>query len=167
MPQQDSDNPQSPNPSTSAETRSKITNREIVSVQSHFTEAGLDYEYWSPVFNMHFGYWKWGANPFGREAMLRELNRQVGKRLSISGASPKILDMGCGVGAPVRDMARLYPTASVTGVTIVPWQIQKATELTGDDLMERISFLEADFTDVPLESGSQDAVFAMASGYAG
>jgi len=49
----------------------------------YYEEAGLDYAAWSPQFNMHFGYWKWGMNPFNLEAMLNQMNQEVLNRLGI------------------------------------------------------------------------------------
>jgi len=34
----------------------------------YYSETGMDYEPWSRQFNMHFGYFKFGMNPFNREA---------------------------------------------------------------------------------------------------
>jgi MPBQ/MSBQ methyltransferase len=49
--------------------------------QRYYEEAGPDYAAWSAAFNMHFGFFRWGMNPFRREAMLEEMNRQVFDRL--------------------------------------------------------------------------------------
>jgi hypothetical protein len=52
------------------------------SFQRYYEEAGPDYAAWSANFNMHFGYFRWGMNPFDREAMLEEMNRQIFDRPS-------------------------------------------------------------------------------------
>ena len=46
-------------------------------VVEYYTDTGMDYRTWSARFNMHFGYWRRGLNPFRREPMLEEMNRQV------------------------------------------------------------------------------------------
>ena len=33
------------------------------SFQRYYEEAGPDYAAWSPHFNMHFGFFRWGINP--------------------------------------------------------------------------------------------------------
>ena len=48
----------------------KRTGQRIAEMVRYYEEAGPDYEAWSPSFNMHFGYWEGGANPFDREAMV-------------------------------------------------------------------------------------------------
>jgi hypothetical protein len=44
---------------------------------AYYEEAGPDFGQWSAGFNMHFGFYRPGMNPFRREPMLNELNRQV------------------------------------------------------------------------------------------
>ena len=59
-----------------------------VSFQRYYEEAGPDYAAWSPFFNMHFGFFRWGMNPLRREAMLEQMNHEVQTRLwPRSGAS--------------------------------------------------------------------------------
>ncbi len=133
---------------------------DIVPLESHYVEASLDYRYWSRAYNMHFGFWRWGLNPLSREPMLEELTEQVARRISCDGRA-EILDMGCGLGAPVRDMARHFPEGRFTGITRVSQQIEKAEGMTDPDLKERVSYLEADFTQIPLPDCSQDGIYAM------
>ncbi len=40
--------------------------REII---EYYSEAGMDYEPWSRRFNMHFGYYRWGALPLSTMAL--------------------------------------------------------------------------------------------------
>jgi len=54
---------------------------EPVPFQRYYTEAGPDYAAWSPNFNMHFGYFRSGLNPFRLEPMLEEMNREIRLRL--------------------------------------------------------------------------------------
>src|SRR6266542_85614 len=39
---------------------------------AYYEEAGPDFGAWSPAFNMHFGYYRFGFNPFRRERMLND-----------------------------------------------------------------------------------------------
>jgi hypothetical protein len=55
--------------------------------QRYYEEAGPDYAAWSPNFNMHFGFFRRGMNPFDREAMLEEMNLQVLRRLALEPAA--------------------------------------------------------------------------------
>jgi hypothetical protein len=51
-------------------------------VVSYYRETTADYRAWSRNLNMHFGYYRPGLNPFRRESMLDEMNRQVLSRLA-------------------------------------------------------------------------------------
>src|ERR1051326_3266305 len=69
----------------------------------YYSEAGPDYSTWSPAFNMHFGFFRSGMNPFAREVQLEQMNREVLDRLHIDRDRPvQLLDAGCGVGATAR-----------------------------------------------------------------
>ena len=96
-------------------------------LNAYYSEAGPDYAAWSPGYNMHFGYYRRGMNPFHREPMLENMNTEILNRLHLPTNIPtNILDMGCGVGATLRSLAPRVPQASLTGITIVPCQIERA-----------------------------------------
>lgn len=122
----------------------------------YYSEAGEDYAAWSPDFNMHFGYFRWGLNPLRREPMLAELSRQVVGRLALDeGTSNRLLDMGCGLGATARLVARERPGLSVDGITLVPWQVVHARRLAERQGLgpERIRFLQGDYAATPFAEG--------------
>ena len=141
--------------------------------QRYYEEAGPDYAAWSPAFNMHFGFFRQGMNPLDREAMLEQMNVEVLRRLDLQhgvmshvppGVPPRILDMGCGLGATLRTFARHLPHADLHGITLVPWQVEQATLLNrvGGKGNIRISLGEYECTSYPAESF--DAVYAIESG---
>lgn len=133
-------------------------------IREHYAEAGDDYRTWSPAYNMHFGFWRLGMDPLDREAMLAEMTRQVMRRLAIDATRPtKVIDMGCGVGAPLRQIAGANPKASCTGATIVPWQIAKARALTEAAVAPRVRYELLDYTATGLPAASFDAALAMES----
>jgi len=133
---------------------------------AYYEGAGLDFEHWSPGFNMHFGYYRGGMNPFNREPMLNEMNRQVLDRLRLApgGRDQLIVDLGCGVGATARYAATQYPDARVLGLTVVPWQIRYGTELNRRAGLDgRASLKLADYTNSGLPAGSAGAAYAIES----
>ncbi len=143
----------------------------IVQQQDHqkiieyYEEAGMDYRAWSRDFNMHFGYFKWGLNPFRLEPMLNQMNKEIYQRLHLETIPlPMILDAGCGLGTSSRYMAKKRPDACFYNVTITPWQIQKGEKMNKKaGLGEQISMLLADFQKLPLADESFDASFALES----
>src|ERR1700722_19793055 len=100
-----------------------------VGLEEYYPEGGPDSAAWSREFNMHFGFYRWGMNPFDREPMLEQMNVEVLERLRIDPTRQShIVDLGCGLGATLRSLARRLPLASLTGVTRVPWQVEQARE---------------------------------------
>jgi len=128
------------------------------SVVEYYTDTGLDYEAWSRGFNMHFGYWRWGLNPLAREPMLEEMNRQVLAGLD----EGLILDLGCGLGATMRSLARLRPSTRVRGLTLVPWQVEHASVLN-EPFGDRLQVHQGSYLAMPFESGSADGAYALES----
>ncbi|MCC5850369.1 MAG: methyltransferase domain-containing protein [Verrucomicrobia bacterium] len=131
---------------------------------AYYTRAGEDYRAWSSGMNMHFGYWRRGVNPFRLEEMLEAMNREVMEALALSPDRPaRIADLGCGVGATLRHMARLRPDWRFDGVTLVPWQLQVAAEYAGQMPHDNIRYHRADYRATGLASESFDAVYLLES----
>lgn len=132
---------------------------------AYYEEAGPDYSTWSKKFNMHFGYYDWGMNPFNREAMLEKMTDRVLDRLKFNdGQNGYLGDFGCGLGATLRYAARRFQNLQFKGVTLVPWQISQATTLNDQcGLSDRISLLEEDYTRTSFEDNSLDGVVAIES----
>ena len=132
----------------------------------YFEVAGPDYAAWSPSFNMHFGYYERGQNPFRREPMLERMNRLVLEALQLpEDRAAAIGDFGCGLGATARYVAARRPRAAVTGFTIVPWQVHNGNRMSAEAALDRqVRLVEADFTRTPLTAASLDAAYALESG---
>ncbi|HKF47171.1 MAG TPA: methyltransferase domain-containing protein [Terracidiphilus sp.] len=134
------------------------------SFQRYYEEAGPDYAAWSPHFNMHFGFFRWGMNPFRREAMLEQMNQEVLARLRPATASARILDMGCGLGATLRSIARGLPASDLHGITLVPWQLEQGRHLNQlCPETAHINLALADYQHTDFDSESFDAVYAIES----
>jgi cyclopropane fatty-acyl-phospholipid synthase-like methyltransferase len=114
---------------------------------------------------MHFGYYRAGANPLNREAMLEQMNAEVLERLRVEKiAEPKLLDLGCGLGGTLRSFARLMPKARLLGLTRVPWQVERASALNeAAGCAARVRVIEGDYEDTILPRGSYDGVYALES----
>lgn len=139
------------------------------SFQRYYEEAGPDYAAWSAAFNMHFGFFRWGMNPFKREAMLEQMNREILDRLHLetvtqAGVPVRILDMGCGLGATLRSAARRFPQADLHGITLVPWQVAQG-RLLNESCPEaaHIQLDLGDYEHTTFPSATFDAVYAIES----
>ena len=143
---------------------STATSTATENFQRYYEEAGPDYGAWSPSFNMHFGFFRPGMNPFNREAMLERMNREVLERLQLSCNHLRILDIGCGLGATLRSFARCLPTADLHGITLVPWQLDQGhllNESSPPSAKITLSLGNYEHTNYPSESF--DAVYAIES----
>ena len=136
-----------------------------IGLEQYYSEAGPDYAAWSREFNMHFGYYRAGANPLRREAMLEQMNAEVLARLHLGDiAEPRLLDLGCGLGATLRSFARRLPHARLLGLTRVPWQVEHAHALNdAAGCGERVRVIEGDYEDTILPRSSYDGVYALES----
>jgi len=93
------------------------------------------------------------------EVSIRRHQHYVALRLGL-GAGQTALDVGCGVGGPMREIAR-FTGAHVTGVNLNGYQVRKAREYnTRARLDDRCALIEADFMNIPRPDGSFDAVYA-------
>jgi SAM-dependent methyltransferase len=143
------------------------------SFQRYYEEAGPDYAAWSAAFNMHFGFFRWGMNPFKRETMLEQMNQEILRRLHLASESqarvparvpPRILDMGCGLCATLRSFAHSLPEADLHGVTLIPWQVKQGRRLNDSSPEAGHIALElGDYEHTMFPSNSFDAVYAIES----
>src|ERR1700733_4374203 len=133
--------------------------------QRYYEEAGPDYAAWSPHFNMHFGFFRWGMNPFRREPMLEQMNHEIQHRLHLDSDRPaRVLDMGCGLGATLRNFAHHFPKSDLNGITLVPWQLEQGCQLNRSCPEGRaITLTLGDYEHTSEPSQSFDAVYAIES----
>lgn len=133
-------------------------------IVEYYENTSLDYGTWSSDYNMHFGYWRRGLNPFRREPMLQEMNKQVISRLSSGNAEERIYDLGCGLGATMRTFAQQYPHRRISGITLVEWQIKKAQEINeAAGLGYRISIIHGNYLDIPASDNTITGAYALES----
>jgi sterol 24-C-methyltransferase len=76
-------------------------------------------------------------------------------------AGMNVLDVGCGVGGPMRTIAR-FCGANILGVNNNDYQIKRGTKQNQDaGLAQRCSFMKADFMKLPVPDKSYDAIYAI------
>lgn len=75
----------------------------------------------------------------------------------------RVLDVGCGVGGPAREIAR-FSGAHITGLNNNQFQVERATKYTARaGLSDQVDFVKADFMKLAEHFGpnSFDAVYAI------
>ncbi|AXG73021.1 methyltransferase domain-containing protein [Flavobacterium arcticum] len=123
-----------------------------------YNEATEDYEFWSRDFNMHFGYYNPSRNnPFMRDTMLNEMNRQVYKRI---GDSKLICDLGCGMGGTMKYGLERNKELRVLGVTLSEFQATEGNKrLTGLNGL----ILKEDYNNTTFSDNTFDSAMAIES----
>ena len=77
------------------------------------------------------------------------------------GPASRVLDVGCGVGGPMRSIAR-FAACHVTGVNNNAYQVRRATQLNREArLAERCAIVQGDFLAIDVPPGSMDAAYAI------
>ncbi|WP_420622695.1 sterol methyltransferase [Candidatus Poriferisodalis sp.] len=70
-------------------------------------------------------------------------------------------DLGCGVGGPLREIAR-FSGSHIVGVNISTYQLERARKLTDEAGLSHLAeYLESDFTSIDEPEGSFDAIYAI------
>lgn len=127
-------------------------------VNGYYDGATELYEYgWAESF--HF------CRFYKGEAFLQALARHEHYLASVMNLKPgmRVLDVGCGVGGPAREIARFSDT-NIVGLNNNDFQIQRATAKTKRaGLSDKVTFVKGDFMKLSEQFGenSFDAVYAI------
>ncbi|MGL5081308.1 MAG: methyltransferase domain-containing protein [Microcoleaceae cyanobacterium] len=133
----------------------------VASSYDQWTEDGILEFYWGE--HIHLGYY--GSPPqrqdflVAKSDFVHEMVRWGGLDQLSPGTT--VLDVGCGIGGSSRILARDYRFA-VTGVTISPQQVERAQQLTSDDL--EVQFLVDDAMALSFPDASFDVVWSIEAG---
>jgi sterol 24-C-methyltransferase len=93
---------------------------------------------------------------------LYQYERDLAGRL-VLGPEMKVLDVGCGIGGPMRNIARTY-RAHVTGITISPYQVERGRRKTErNHLAHLCELVEGDFNAMPFEDHAFHAAYTIES----
>ncbi|CAJ2503637.1 Uu.00g110310.m01.CDS01 [Anthostomella pinea] len=138
------------------EDRAKRT-AEYATLTRHYYNLATDiYEYgWGQCF--HFCRYSIGENFY--QAIARHehyLAHQIGIKEGM-----KVLDVGCGVGGPAREIAK-FTGCHVTGLNNNDYQIERATHYAQKEgLAKQLAFVKGDFMQMDFPDNSFDAVYAI------
>ncbi|KAK1496955.1 hypothetical protein CCUS01_13236 [Colletotrichum cuscutae] len=73
----------------------------------------------------------------------------------------KVLDVGCGVGGPAREIAK-FTGAYITGLNINEYQVERATRYAVKSKLDKqVQFVQGDFMNISFEDNTFDAVYAI------
>jgi sterol 24-C-methyltransferase len=125
-------------------------------VNSYYDLATVFYKVgWGQCF--HFAY-RYFFESFA-ESLRRHEYYLASKLMLTEGL--KVLDVGCGVGGPMRNISR-FTGNDVTGVTLNPYQVQRGNELCQQaGLADQCRSIQGDFMHMPFEAEEFDAAYAI------
>ncbi|RYP91271.1 hypothetical protein DL770_002589 [Monosporascus sp. CRB-9-2] len=73
----------------------------------------------------------------------------------------KVLDVGCGVGGPAREISK-FTGAHITGLNLNEYQIERAKRYALKQKMDnQVRFVQGNFMSIPFEDDTFDAVYAI------
>lgn len=94
------------------------------------------------------------------ETSLRRHQHYLALKLGLK-AEQRALDVGCGVGGPMREIAR-FTGARIAGVNNNRYQLEKARVKNRKERVDHLcQLIEADFMHIPESDASFDAVYAL------
>jgi len=126
-------------------------------VNNYYDLATTFYEFgWGKSF--HFAPRKRGESL--EDSLLRH-QRFLGNKLSLK-EGLKVIDLGCGVGGPMTNLARWYDGSDFVGLNNNANQVERARKYA-EDIQDRCRFIHANYMEIPEENESYDVAYAIES----
>lgn len=93
---------------------------------------------------------------------IRRHEHQLAANLGVYGNDKHVLDVGCGIGGPMRNIAK-FLQCNVTGITLNPYQVNRGNELTQADkfVADKCKSVQGDFMEQPFKDQEFDAAYAI------
>jgi len=122
---------------------------------NHFYDLATDFYEFGWGHSFHFATrHKWESF----ESSIARHEMWLSHKLELK-AGMRVLDVGCGVGGPMRTIAR-FSGAHIVGLNNNEYQIERGRRLNEQaGLAPLCSFIKADFMKVPEEDGTYDAIY--------
>jgi ubiquinone/menaquinone biosynthesis C-methylase UbiE len=144
------------NPSATEEERKARQKVAQAGVDEYYVIATWSYERgWGEMFH----YTPFAPGESIREAMTFGLHRLA----HLMGLKPsmKVLDLGCGIGAPAREIAK-FIGCEIIGINISQLHVNRAIHLTLEHGLSHLcTFIQGDYMDLPFPDEYFDAAYAI------
>jgi len=136
------------------------------SIQSLYDQSSALWEStWGE--HMHHGFYRSGENSQNKDRQQAQIDliKELLNWAELDSEPKQILDLGCGIGGSSLYLAKKFPQAQVTGITLSPVQASRAKERAFEKgLSDRASFLVADALFMPFPDNSFDLIWSLESG---
>jgi len=134
-------------------------NKDYADLVDSYYDVATEFYEWGWGTSFHFADQHKGES--FRQAILRHEYYLAGRLSVNSGAT--ILDCGCGIGGPARNIAR-FTGASIKAVTINKFQVSRGNAICRQEgVSDQVELIQADFMKLPFPDNSFDAVYAIES----
>eukprot|EP00549_Striatella_unipunctata_P019845 CAMPEP_0118707706 /NCGR_PEP_ID=MMETSP0800-20121206/21379_1 /TAXON_ID=210618 ORGANISM="Striatella unipunctata, Strain CCMP2910" /NCGR_SAMPLE_ID=MMETSP0800 /ASSEMBLY_ACC=CAM_ASM_000638 /LENGTH=360 /DNA_ID=CAMNT_0006610615 /DNA_START=125 /DNA_END=1204 /DNA_ORIENTATION=+ len=135
-----------------------------------WTADGILEYYWGE--HIHLGYYSKEEMQTGykKKNFIQAKYDFVDEMMKLGGITPSsseiktILDVGCGVGGTSRYLAKAFPDARVTGITLSPNQVERGTQLAKEQNVPNAQFKVMNALAMDYPDNSFDVVWACESG---
>jgi sterol 24-C-methyltransferase len=129
-------------------------------VNAYYDLATVFYE-WGWGSSFHFSY-QYPSECF--DESIRRHEYALASHLTVSSTSSHMLDVGCGIGGPMRNICR-FLQCKVTGITLNPYQVQRGNELTAKSkdgfCRNNATSMQGDFMNLPYTKDYFDGAYAI------
>mmetsp|Transcript_60010 Transcript_60010/g.130156 ORF Transcript_60010/g.130156 Transcript_60010/m.130156 type:complete len:392 (-) Transcript_60010:120-1295(-) len=134
-------------------------NADYAKLVDSYYDISTDFYEWGWGDSFHFAD-RWKGESF-RQSLTRH-EYYLGGRLCVN-KDAEILDCGCGIGGPARNIAR-FTGAKVTGVTLNQFQVDRANTISRKEgIFGQVEVIQADFMKIPKDDNSFDGAYAIES----
>jgi len=141
--------------SKSAEDR----NKDYATLVDSYYDLATEFYEWGWGTSFHFADRREGES--FQQSILRHEYYLAG-RLGV-GKGATVLDCGCGIGGPARNIAR-FTGAEIKAVTINQFQVNRGNAISvKEGICGQVELIQADFMQLPFPDASFDAVYAIES----
>mmetsp|Transcript_60494 Transcript_60494/g.153401 ORF Transcript_60494/g.153401 Transcript_60494/m.153401 type:complete len:392 (+) Transcript_60494:70-1245(+) len=134
-------------------------NKDYANLVDSYYDLATEFYEWGWGTSFHFADRRKGES--FQQSILRHEYFLAG-RVNISKGA-KILDCGCGIGGPARNIAR-FTGADIKAVTINQFQVNRGNAISvREHIRDQVELIKADFMELPFEDASFDGVYAIES----
>mmetsp|Transcript_41931 Transcript_41931/g.131055 ORF Transcript_41931/g.131055 Transcript_41931/m.131055 type:complete len:392 (+) Transcript_41931:104-1279(+) len=134
-------------------------NSEYATLVDSYYDLATEFYEWGWGTSFHFADRRSGET--FRQSILRHEYYLAGRLGVCQGA--KVLDCGCGIGGPARNIARFTGT-EIKAVTINKFQVDRGNAIsTREGMRGQVELVQADFMQLPFPDASFDGVYAIES----
>ena len=128
-------------------------------VNAYYDLATVFYEWgWGSCFHFSFQY---KFESFAES--IRRHEYHLASQLQL-GPNSHVVDVGCGIGGPMRNIARFFQGLKVriTGITLNEYQVMRGNQLNRQDgLADVCQSVQGDFMKLPFDDASLDGAYAI------